>query len=71
MKVIERCVCVRGGGAGPVTRSSLMVVMGDSMVIASVCLMEQMQSWSGVARTSSVEMGVWMAWGWRAMQDGV
>ena len=34
---------MRGVGAGPVTRNPLMLVVGDSMAPAMVCLMGHMQ----------------------------
>ena len=37
------CSCVRGVGAGPVTCSPLMLVVGDSVSLEIVCLMGQMQ----------------------------
>ena len=41
----------------------LILVVGASIVLMSVCFVGQIQTLIGVVRTSSMEMGVWMACG--------
>ena len=65
MDVCRQCNCsgVSGSGGGPVILRPLILVVSDSIVLMPVCFVGQTQTWIGVVRTSSMEMGVWMACG--------
>ena len=65
MDVCRQCNCsgVSGSGGGPVILRPLILVVSDSIVLMPVCFVGQIQTLIGVVRTSSMEMGVWMACG--------